>query len=110
MLAPGGRYVAVSGPKHNRWLGPVRHLVTTRMGFARSGRTFHQFTTAPRPEDLRFLADELGSGGLTPAVGRHIGLDGVAAALDEIAAGHTPAKIVVRPDLTAGAPERGVTR
>lgn len=95
LLAPGGRYVAVNGPDGNRWLGPVPHLLRTRRRFRGSGRTFHQFTVAPRPEDLRFLAEHLASGGLAPVVHRRVGLAGVPDALQEIAGGHTPGKIVV---------------
>lgn len=97
ILAPDGRYVAVSGPKANRWLGPVPHLARTRLRFSRASQTFHQFTAAPDVGDLRFLAQLLASGELTPAIDRVVGFDGVAAALDEIGAGHLRAKIVVVP-------------
>jgi len=97
VLSPAGRYVAVSGPKENRLLGPVGHLVRTRFAFRRTDATFHQFTAAPNQADLAFLGSLLASGAVVPEVQRAIGLDGVADALAEIGSGHVRAKIVVVP-------------
>lgn len=95
LLRPAGRYVAVSGPKTNRWLGPIPDLVRTRLAFVRSGRRFHQFTEAVNRDDLTFLGELMTSGAVVPAVHRTVGLDGVADGLAELLTGHTPAKIVV---------------
>ena len=97
VLRPAGRYVAVSGPKENRWLGPIGHLVRTKFAFRRTDATFHQFTASSTPEDLRFLGELLASGVVVPEVQRTVGLDGVADALAEIGSGHARAKIVVIP-------------
>lgn len=95
VLVPDGRYVAVSGPKDNKWLDPMRHIA--RMWFAckRSSQSFHQFVAEPNAEDLTFLGELLASGQLKPEVQRVIGLDGVADGLAEIGSGHIRAKIVV---------------
>jgi NADPH:quinone reductase-like Zn-dependent oxidoreductase len=95
VLLPAGRYVAVSGPKTNRLLGPVPHLVRFAMAFRRSGQSFHQFTASTNRDDLIFLGELLASGRVVPELERTIGLDGVAEALTEIGTGHTRAKIVV---------------
>ena len=97
VLRPAGRYVAVSGPKENRWLGPVGHLVRTRFAFRHADATFHQFTASSTPEDLMFLGELLATGQVVPEIQRTIGLDGVADALAEIGSGHARAKIVVVP-------------
>ena len=97
VLRPGGRYVAVSGPKTNRWLGPVPHLIRTRVGFVRADASFHQFTTSPNRDDLAFLGELLATGALVPEIERTVDLDGVAEALTEIGSGHARAKIVVVP-------------
>jgi len=47
ILAPGARYVAVSGPMKNRFLGPFPHLLAMRFALRRSDASFHQFTAAP---------------------------------------------------------------
>ena len=97
VLRPAGRYVAVSGPKENRWLGPVGHLVRTRFAFRHADATFHQFTASSTPEDLMFLGELLATGQVAPEIQRTIGLDGLADALAEIGSGHARAKIVVVP-------------
>ena len=97
VLVPDGRYVAVSGPKDNKWLDPMRHVA--RMWFAckRSSQSFHQFVAAPVPEDLTYLGELLASGQLKPEIQRVIGLEGVAEGLAEIGTGHARAKIAVVP-------------
>ncbi len=97
VLQPDGRYVVISGPKKNRWLGPVPHIARKALAFWRASQTFHQFTASPNVEDLTFLGEALASGRLKAEVQRTINLDGVAEALAEIGTGHTRAKIVVMP-------------
>ena len=46
ILASRGRYVAVSGPMPNRWLGPLTQLLRTRLAFRKARPSFHQFTAA----------------------------------------------------------------
>ena len=97
VLRPGGRYVAVSGPKDNRWVGPLPKLVRSAIGFRRTSQTFHQFIAAPNQDDLAYLGELLAAGKVVPAIDRVVTFDGVAAALEEISGGHTRAKIVVVP-------------
>lgn len=97
VLHPDGRYVAVSGPKRNRWVDPVPHIAWTALRFLRASQSFHQFVAEPNHDDLTFLGELLADGQVEPQIDRVIGLEGVAAALAEIGTGHAPAKIVVRP-------------
>ena len=103
LVRPGGRYVPVSGPKENRWLGPVPTMLGDRLAFRRARRrdggapTYHQFTASPDHDDLTFLGELLASGRVVPSIDRVVGLDGVADGLAEIGTGHARAKIVVRP-------------
>jgi NADPH:quinone reductase-like Zn-dependent oxidoreductase len=97
LLRPGGRYVAVSGPKSNRWLGPLPHFVRARFGFIRADATFHQFTAASNRDDLTHLGELLASRAVVPEIERVVGLDGVAEALAEIGSGHARGKLVVIP-------------
>ena len=97
ILCPGARYVAVSGPMTNRWLGPLPHLLRMWFGLRRADASFHQFTTAATTEDLTFLGKLLASGQLVPAIERTVGLDSVASAIDQIESGHGSGKIVVVP-------------
>ncbi len=97
VMRSGGRYVAISGPKANRWVDPLPYLLRARMAFVRADASFHNFTTAPNDDDLTYLGELLASGRLVPQIDRVIGLDGVADALAEIGSGHARAKIVVVP-------------
>lgn len=97
VLRPDARYVAISGPKKNRWLGPVPHLARTALAFRRASPSFHQFTAAPNHDDLTFLGELLATSQVTPQIQRIIGIDDVAKGLTEIGTGHTKAKIVVLP-------------
>ncbi len=97
VLRSGGRYVAVSGPMDNRWLGPIGHLARTALAFRRSDASFHQFTAAPNPDDLAFLGELLAGGRVVPEIQRTVGLDGVAEGLAEIGSSHVRAKILVTP-------------
>lgn len=98
LVAPGGRYVMISGPKSNPWLDPIPHMVRTRLAFRRSDASFHQFTASPEVDDLTTLAQWLESGEVVPQIDRVITLDGVPAAIAEIGRGHARAKIVVHPN------------
>ena len=97
VLVEGGRYVAVSGPKANRWVDPLPYLLRARLAFVRADASFHQFTASPDVDDLTFIGELLASGRLVPEIDRVVGLDGVAQALREIGSGHARAKIVVVP-------------
>lgn len=97
VLRPHARYVAVTGPKTNRWLGPVPHIARAALAFRRSSPSFHQFIASASHDDLTFLGDLLAAGTITPAIDRVIGLDQVADGLTEIGTGHARAKIVVTP-------------
>ncbi|MCB0998094.1 MAG: NAD(P)-dependent alcohol dehydrogenase [Acidimicrobiales bacterium] len=97
VLRPGARFVAISGPKTNRWFGPIPHVARTALAFRRADPSFHHFTASPVEADLVTLGEMLADGSVSPSVDRVIGLEGVAEALAEIGTGHTPAKISVVP-------------
>ena len=98
VLQPTAHYVLITGPKDNRWLGPIPHVIRTALSFKRAEQSFHQFTASPNHKDLTFLGELLISGEVTPQIQRVIGLDGVAAGLAEIGTGHARAKIAVVPE------------
>lgn len=97
VLKPGARYVAVSGPKANNWLDPMRYVLRMVIAIRRTEATLHQFTASPNPQDMVLLADMLADGRVVPAIDRVIGLDEVQEAFTQIGGGHAPAKIVVKP-------------
>ena len=97
VLRPDARYVAVSGPKTNRLLGPVPHIARTALAFWRAEPSFHQFTAAPVEADLVTLGELLADGSIEPVIDRVVGLEGVAEGLAEVGTGHARAKIAVVP-------------
>ena len=97
VLTPTARYVAVSGPKTNRWLGPIPSILRAALAFRRAEPTLHQFTAAPNEADLVTLAEMLADGSIAPAIDRVINLDEVADALTGIGTGHARSKIAVLP-------------
>ncbi|MGI9613278.1 MAG: NAD(P)-dependent alcohol dehydrogenase [Acidimicrobiales bacterium] len=97
MMQPTARYVIVSGPKVNRWLGPIPYVARAALTFLRAEQSFHQFVASPNHDDLHYLGELLASGELVPAIDRVVGLDGVVDGLAEIGTGHARAKIVVTP-------------
>ena len=98
MLKPEARFVAVSGPKDGKWLGPIAHVLKTWRAFRKQPQSFHQFVAEPDHDDLDQLGAWLADGTLVPQIDRVIGLHEVAEAIDEIGGGHTRAKILVDPN------------
>jgi NADPH:quinone reductase-like Zn-dependent oxidoreductase len=97
LLRPGARYVVITGPKDNRWLGPVPQILRSRWAFRRANASFHQFTASMNRDDLVYLGELVATGRIAPAIDRVIDLHGVADGLAELGTGHTRAKIVVVP-------------
>lgn len=97
VLKPGARYLAVSGPKENRWIDPLPYLARSSLKFLTADASLLQYTATPNQDDLTFLGELLNDGRLAPVIDRVVGLDGVAEGLAEIGTGHARAKIVVVP-------------
>jgi NADPH:quinone reductase-like Zn-dependent oxidoreductase len=95
VLAAAGRLVAISGPKTNRWLGPVsatiRLLVAAR--FAR--QAMGPMLTRMVRDDLATVADLIEAGRVTPAIDRVYRWEELPAALAYVGTGHARAKVVV---------------
>ena len=61
LLAAKGHYVAVSGPKENKWCGPMLHIARLAWRFRRESQTLHQFTASPDADDMLTLSQFLES-------------------------------------------------
>lgn len=96
-LTASGRCVMVGGPKKNPWIDPFGHLLAGKVGFAFRSQEFRWFTAAETADDLAAVWEYVERGELRPVIERRIGLDGVADAMRDLAAGHTRGKIVVVP-------------
>ena len=70
VLEPEAKVVLVGGPKKNRVLGPLSHLVGTRLGSVPGKRRAVFFLAKPNKEDLHVLAGLLESGTIAPVIDR----------------------------------------
>lgn len=94
LLADGGRYVMVGGPKGN-WLGPVPRLVRGMMSFAFSNKKMRNFVAASRAEDLEELGRLLGSGEIVSVIEDHFPLPETVVPLERQGQFHARAKTVI---------------
>jgi NADPH:quinone reductase-like Zn-dependent oxidoreductase len=95
VLKADGRLVLVSGPKTNRWVGPLGHMVSMRLASLRGSREATPFVAKMNGDDLPLFAELMAAGTLTPAIDRRYELHEVPAALAYLGEGHARGKVVV---------------
>jgi NADPH:quinone reductase-like Zn-dependent oxidoreductase len=95
VLKEDGRLVLVSGPKTNRWVGPLGHMVSMRLASLRGDREARPFVAKLNGDDLPLFAELMAAGTLTPAIDRRYELHEVPAALAYVGEGHARGKVVV---------------
>ena len=95
VLEPGGTLVIVGGPKRNRLLGPLGHVVATRIRSLGGGRKVVFFIAKLGQPDLEMLGEWLASGTLRSVIDRSYPLEDVAAALEYFGGGHARGKVVL---------------
>jgi NADPH:quinone reductase-like Zn-dependent oxidoreductase len=97
-LRPRGTVVLVGGEGGNRLTGGFLERIAGGAVHSLFGR--HRFVgliAAERGDDVATLVAMIADGTLQVVVDRVVGLDGVAASLDDLAAGRVRGKVVVRP-------------
>jgi NADPH:quinone reductase-like Zn-dependent oxidoreductase len=95
VLNPRATVVVVGGPKSNRLLGPLSHLVKLRLAALRSRQKIVFFIAKLNKEDMGILRELLESGKVEPVIDRRYELSEVADAFEYMGEGHARAKIVV---------------
>jgi NADPH:quinone reductase-like Zn-dependent oxidoreductase len=95
VLAPDAKVVLIGGPKTNRVVGPLGHIVGTKLGSLRSSQEALFALAKPNREDLQLLANLLESDTIVPAIDRHFELGDVSEALRYQGDGHPRGKVVV---------------
>ena len=95
VLRPGAKVVIVGGPKTNRMLGPLGHMVQMTVGsiFASQKTTF--FISNENTDDLATLTGLIESGKVTPFVEQTYPLDEVPEAMAYLGTGHARGKLVI---------------
>lgn len=99
-LEPDGILVMVTGPKRNRWLGPVARLLWAKMSAPFVSQTYASVLAELNPQDLEYLRGMLEAGTLKSVIDRRFSLTEVPEAIDYLEQGRTRGKnvIVVVPD------------
>ena len=95
VLRPGAKVVIVGGPKTNRMLGPLGHMLQMTVGstFASQKSTF--FISKENTDDLDTLTGLIESGTVTPFVEQTYPLAQVAEAMAYLGTGHARGKLVI---------------
>ena len=95
VLEPGATVVVVGGPRANRLLGPIGHLVGSRLRALRGSQRATFFLAKFNKADMETLRDLMESGKLTSVIDSTYPLDEIAGALQHMGDGHPRGKIVV---------------
>jgi len=95
VLAPRGTLVLISGPKTNRWFGPLGQLVRALVVSRFFSQRMVGILARNNVDDLAFLVGLIADRSVTPAIGRTFPLREVPDALGLLGAGHAQGKIVV---------------
>ena len=95
VLEPGATVVVVGGPRANRFLGPIGHVVGSRLRAIRGSQRATFFIAKFNKEDMETLRDLMQSGKLMSVIDSTYPLDRISDALQHMGEGHPRGKIVV---------------
>jgi len=95
VLAPNAKVVLIGGPKTNRVLGPLGHIVGTKLGSVRCSQEALFALCKPNREDLKLLAELLEQGTIAPVIDKRFDLAEAAEAVRYQGEGHPRGKVVV---------------
>ena len=94
-LSPTGTVVLVGGPRSNRLLGPLGHLMRVLIVSRLGSRRAAFFIARPNGDDLATLAELVEAGRVSPVVEERYALADIGAALRRMGEGHLRGKLVV---------------
>lgn len=95
VLKPQATFVIVGGPKSNRVIGPLGHVISIRLAALRASQKAIFFVANFNREDLMVLKDMFESGQVKPVVEQTYPLCEISKAMRHLGTGHAKAKIVV---------------
>ena len=97
VLTPEATVVVVGAPMSARRLGPLKHIIGTRLASIGKSQRVVTFMAAITVEDLDVLRQHLESGAVKSVIDRRYPLDEIADALDYLGTTHARGKVVVVP-------------
>ncbi len=95
VLEPHAKVVLIGGPKKNRLLGPLGHVLGMKLRALRSSQDALFLVAHPNRPDLDVLRQLIEGGKVTPVVERRFPLTDVADAFRYLGEGHAQGKLVV---------------
>ena len=95
VLEPNATVVVVGGPRGKRLLGPLGHVVRSRLRSLFTSQKATFFVAQLNKADLETLRELLETGQMTSVIDSSYPLDDVAEALQHMGEGHPRGKIVV---------------
>ena len=95
VLNPNATFVLIGGPKTNRLIGPLAHIIRIRLAALRASQKVSFFIANVNREDLLFMNELLEAGKVTPFIDRQYALSELPQAMRHFAEGHPHGKIVI---------------
>lgn len=95
VLVEKATLVVVGGPKTNRWVGPLGHMVKLRLASLGGSRSVAPFLAKTNKADMVFLRELLAAGRVTPVIDRQYELSEVPEALRYVGEGHARGKVII---------------
>lgn len=95
VLKPNSTVVIVGGPKSNRIIGPLTHIIKMRVASWRASQKVIFFVANFNHNDLVALKDMMETGQVKPVVERTYPLERICEAMRHLGTGHAKGKLVV---------------
>ncbi len=95
VLEPNATVVLVGGPKKNRLLGPLGHIIAMKIGSMLGGRKTIFFVANLNRQDLEVLAEMLEAGTVQSVIDKRYELSELPAAMHYLGEGHAKSKVVI---------------
>lgn len=95
VLKPQSTLVMVGGPKSNRWIGPLSHIIKLRLSALGASQKLVFFIANFNRRDFMILKEMMESGQVNPVVDRTYPLCKISDAMLYLGTGHARGKIVV---------------
>jgi NADPH:quinone reductase-like Zn-dependent oxidoreductase len=94
-LTAEGTLVGISGDSNGHWIGPLDRVIMAKLLSPFVRQRLVSFLVEPDAEDLRFLAELIEAGKVTPVIDRTYPLSEVPDAIRHLEDGHPRGKIVI---------------
>lgn len=95
VLNPRANFVIVGGPKTNRWIGPLGHVIKVRLASLRASQKVTFFVAEFKRDDFEALRELLEAGKVRAIVERTYPWNEIAEAMRYLGTGHARAKVVI---------------